>query len=92
MNANDDGRVSIHHAHTRANLRAGAAFAVLSFAAIALAVLLAGCAQYDRQMACRASAGRQPYGGMGGVIAVADPEWQAWNRRVATCVRRMATR
>lgn len=64
----------------------------LTVLSLLLTSLLGGCAGYQRQTACRAEAGRQPYGGMGGVIAVVDPEWQAWNQKVAACVRREAMR
>lgn len=53
-----------------------------------LMLLLTGCTAIQTRTACRAEAGREPYGGMGGVIAVADPEWRAWNARGAACVNR----
>jgi hypothetical protein len=67
----------------------------LTLAALAL-LMLSGCAEYNRAVACRTEAGPQPMDGAGGfgpigvMIRDADPEHQAWDARRRACMARTA--
>lgn len=60
---------------------------------LALALMVTGCAEYEKRMDCRRQAGAEPYaagnafGLIGVAIAEAQPEKKEWRARIATCVR-----
>lgn len=61
--------------------------------ALLVALTLCSCAHYEMVQDCRSKAGPEPYaaghafGVIGDAIMASEPEHQAWQAQVDTCVR-----